>query len=78
MSLDLTPLLPARSSANGTQQKMYNWNTLNQKALKRMGFALSKDDMMAMCNCQPGAVERVLKIIKVKIAKCHEEGFQAG
>lgn len=30
------------SSANNTQQKMYNWNTLNQKVLKRLGFAISK------------------------------------
>ncbi|KAG1668600.1 hypothetical protein FOA52_001469 [Chlamydomonas sp. UWO 241] len=66
------------SSANGATQKMYNWNTLNQKVLKRMGFALSKDDMTAMCNCQPGAVERVLKLFKVKIAKCTDEGFIAG
>uniref|UniRef100_A0A7R9VBL5 Calponin-homology (CH) domain-containing protein n=1 Tax=Chlamydomonas euryale TaxID=1486919 RepID=A0A7R9VBL5_9CHLO len=63
------------SSANGTQQKMYNWNTLSQKVFKRMGFTLSKEDMDAMCNCQPGAVERVLKLMKVKIAKCCDEGL---
>ena len=28
-----------------------------------------------MCNCQPGAVERTLKLMKVKIAKCRDDGF---
>lgn len=54
---------------------MYNWNTLNQKALKRLGGAISKQDMEAMCNCQPGAVERTLKMLQIKIAKAREEGF---
>ena len=40
------------SSANSTQQKMYNWNTLNQKVLKRLGFTITKPDLEAMCNCQ--------------------------
>lgn len=66
----------ACSSANATQQKMYNWNTLNQKVLKRMGFALPKDDLIAMCNCQPGAVERTLKLMKGKIEKSLAEGLQ--
>jgi hypothetical protein len=63
------------SSANGTQQKMYNWNTLNQKVLKRLGFSIPKEDLMAMCNCQPGAVERTLKLIKMRISKLREDGF---
>ncbi|GAX78246.1 hypothetical protein CEUSTIGMA_g5688.t1 [Chlamydomonas eustigma] len=63
------------SSANGTQQKMYNWNTLNQKVLKRLGFFIPKEDVMAMCNCQPGAVERTLKLVKMKISKLREDGF---
>lgn len=74
----LRPPSPCFSSANGAQQKMYNWNTLNQKVLKRMGFQIAKEEMLAMCNCQPGAVERVLKLLKTKIAKCSEEGLPAG
>ncbi|KAG2443154.1 hypothetical protein HYH02_009565 [Chlamydomonas schloesseri] len=61
------------SSANGLQQKMYNWNTLNAKVFKRLGFMVTKQDCEACCNCKPGAVERVLKLIKVKIAKYKEE-----
>lgn len=54
---------------------MYNWNTLNQKVLKRLGFAISKQDMEAMCNVIPGAVERTLKMLKLKIAKARDDGF---
>ncbi len=61
------------SSANGIQQKMYNWNTLNAKVFKRIGFMVTKQDCEACCNCKPGAVERVLKLMKVKIAKFKEE-----
>ncbi len=31
-----------------------------------------KQDCEACCNCKPGAVERVLKLIKVKIEKYRE------
>ncbi|GLI60970.1 hypothetical protein VaNZ11_003224 [Volvox africanus] len=65
------------SSANGLQQKMYNWNTMNAKVFKRLGFMVSKQDCEACCNCKPGAVERVLKLIKVKIAKFKEENGDA-
>jgi hypothetical protein len=34
----------ARSSANSLQQKLYNWNTLNTKIFKRLGFRLTKED----------------------------------
>lgn len=33
---------------------MYNWNTLNNKVFKRMGFTVSKHDFEAVCNCQVG------------------------
>ncbi|KAG2497415.1 hypothetical protein HYH03_004570 [Edaphochlamys debaryana] len=65
------------SSANGLQQKMYNWNTLNAKVFKRLGFMVTKQDSEACCNCKPGAVERVLKLIKVKIAKFKEDNGEA-
>lgn len=44
------PSLP--SSANSTTQKMYNWNTMNQKVFKRLGFNVAKQDLEAVSNCQ--------------------------
>lgn len=62
------------SSANGLAQKMYNWNTLNSKVFKRLSFVVVKPDVESVCNCQAGAVERVLKLIKVKITAFLESG----
>jgi len=62
------------SAANNTAQKMYNWNTMNQKVFKRLGFSVAKQDFEAIANCQPGAIERLLKLAKIKIAKFKEEG----
>lgn len=61
------------SSANGIQQKLYNWNTLNQKAFRRLGFMISKQDCEAISTCQPGAIERVLKLVKLRIAKYRDQ-----
>lgn len=55
------------SSANSSTQKMYNWNTLNQKVFKKLGFIVTKQEIESVCNCEMGAIERVLKLVKVKI-----------
>lgn len=60
---------PARSSANSVQQKSYNWNTLNTKVCKKLGFVIPKAESEAVVNCNPGAIERVLKLVRYKIAK---------
>lgn len=57
-----------RSSANALQQKMYNWNTLNQKVFRKLGFQLSKQDCEDIANAVPGAIERVLKLARIKLA----------
>lgn len=64
------------SSANSTQQKMYNWTTLNTRVLKRLGCVISKHDCEAISNCQPGAIERALKLVKVRVAKYQSEEAQ--
>ena len=63
------------SSANGAQQKMYNWNTLNQKVFKRLGFTVSRQDCDAVVNCVAGSIERVLKLVKVKISKFRDDSM---
>lgn len=62
------------SSANATTQKMYNWNTLNQRVFKRLGFSVSKADFEAVANCQPGAIERILKLLSLKVKQFKEDG----
>jgi hypothetical protein len=63
------------SSANGLQQKLYNWNTLNQKVLKKLGMPLSKQHIQDIANGVPGAIERALKLAKGKIATYTEDNM---
>lgn len=62
------------SAANSVSQKTYNWNTLNQKVFKKMGFQISKGDMEGVCGCTPGVVERVLRLLQLQISKIKEAG----
>lgn len=55
------------------QQKLYNWNTLNGKVFRKLGFVVSKQDCEAVSNCVPGSVERVLKLLKSKLSKFKDE-----
>lgn len=48
------------SSANSLDQKRYNWNTLNVKVLKKLGYMIHPSDIERTIKAEPGAVERVL------------------
>lgn len=54
-------------AAHSTKQKMNNWNTLNTKVFKKMGFQLAPSDIEAVVNCVPDAIERVLKLVQIKV-----------
>jgi hypothetical protein len=60
------------------QQKLYNWNTLNHKVLKKLGMQLTKEHMSDIANVNPGAIERALKLLKIRLAGCTEESLAAG
>ncbi len=64
------------SGAHGLTQKLYNWTTLNQRVFKKLDFVLAKSECEAVVNCDPGAVERVLKLVKVKLEKYSERQSQ--
>jgi len=61
-------------AANSTQQKMYNWNTLNAKVLRKLGYNMPRDDIEAVLQCRPGAVERVLNTVQMKMARYRARG----
>eukprot|EP00708_Paratrimastix_pyriformis_P003685 GAFH01002476.1.p1 GENE.GAFH01002476.1~~GAFH01002476.1.p1 ORF type:complete len:335 (-),score=59.26 GAFH01002476.1:160-1131(-) len=48
------------SAANSYVQKLYNWDTLNQKVFKRIKLNLSRPDIERICQCVPGAIEWIL------------------
>ena len=51
------------SAAHSVSQKTYNWNTLNQKLFKKLGFTLTKKDLEDAVNCVPDTIERILKVL---------------
>lgn len=55
------------SSTSSTNQKLYNWNTLNQKVFKKLGFQITKKDIDSVISFQPMAVENVLIILHAKV-----------
>jgi len=63
------------SAASSITQKMYNWNTLNQKVLRKFKVNGTKAEFEAICNCVPGAIEKFLKTLRVKLAKQSKTGL---
>ena len=57
------------SPSNSSQQKTYNWNTLQQKVLKKIAFILSKQDIEDIVQCKSGAIERFLQKLQVKVSE---------
>ena len=53
--------------AHNTQQKTNNWNILNTKVFKRMGFQISRSDVEKIVNSAPQAIEKVLAVVKQRI-----------
>ena len=43
------------------------------RVLKKMGFQISKGDIDCMINAQPDAVERVLRVVQIKLDKYIDE-----
>ncbi|TNV82558.1 hypothetical protein FGO68_gene14152 [Halteria grandinella] len=48
-------------------QKEANWNTLNIKVFKKMGFQLHQDDIQSIVKCEQGAIEKVLRLVQLQI-----------
>lgn len=47
-------------SALKVDTKMYNWNTLNTKTLKRLGIPIDSSTINGLANSQPGFIQKVL------------------
>ena len=58
--------------AHNTQQKLNNWNILNTKVFKKMGFQVSRADIEKIVNAMPQAIEKVLNVVKQKIEEYKE------
>lgn len=58
--------------AHNTQQKVNNWNILNTKVFKRIGFQISRNDIDKIISSAPQAIERVLFLVKQRLEEYKE------
>ena len=65
-------------AAHSVQQKANNWNTLNTRAFKKLGFQISKKDIENVVACSPEAVERVLLTVRYKLDEYRNSKSSAG
>ncbi|CAM9819435.1 unnamed protein product [Chrysoparadoxa australica] len=56
-------------AANSIAQKKYNWNTLDEKVLRRIGLHVTQADIEAAVHCRPGVIERILYQLQEKMAQ---------
>ena len=54
---------------NSIAKKIDNWCTLNRKVLSKIEMKISKDTINRLANSQPGAIEKVLSDLHLKILK---------
>ena len=55
------------SQAHSVSQKMYNWNTLNVKVLKKLGLNLSKSEIENVVAMKQDSIELILVALKFHI-----------
>ena len=49
------------------KQKLENWNLLNNKVLKKLGFKIKNEDIEGIIYSKPYFIEKALKVLKEKI-----------
>ncbi|KAI9352841.1 hypothetical protein BDR26DRAFT_797436 [Obelidium mucronatum] len=55
------------SPANAVSQKMYNWNTLNQKVFRKLGYLAQPELISCIVANKPGYVEHLLFELRHKV-----------
>lgn len=66
------------SAASNTQQKIYNFETLNQKVLKKFNYQIPRPTIEALVVCKQGVAEIVLNTLQFKMAKYRERKSRRG
>mmetsp|Transcript_13359 Transcript_13359/g.21886 ORF Transcript_13359/g.21886 Transcript_13359/m.21886 type:complete len:219 (+) Transcript_13359:62-718(+) len=66
------------SPASNTQQKIYNFETLNQKVLKKFNYQIPRPTIESLVVCKQGVAEIVLNALQFKMAKYRERKSRKG
>jgi hypothetical protein len=54
-------------SVSNTKHKYINWNTLNEKVLRKIGLRLTKNEISDIITCKPFAIEKLLQRVYAAI-----------
>lgn len=68
------------SAQNSSSGRVYNWNTLNsteyaEKVFEKMGFTLARRVIDDVASCAPGAIERVLQLVRTRVEELQAAGI---
>lgn len=66
------------SAASNSQQKIYNFETLNQKVLKKFNYQIDRPTIEGLVTCKQGMAEVVLNALQFKMAKYRERKSRKG
>ena len=61
------------TNAHSISQKMYNFETLNNRVLRKFGFQITKPTVERIVHCEAGVIETVLNSLQYKMAKYREK-----
>lgn len=61
------------SAASNSQQKIYNFETLNQKVFKKFNYQIPRPTIESLVGCKQGVAEIVLNTLQFKMAKYREK-----
>ncbi|KAL3865294.1 hypothetical protein ACJMK2_006901 [Sinanodonta woodiana] len=61
------------TSANSATKKTENWLVLNRKVFSKLNFELADDVIKDIVTCKPGTIEKVLMMLRVKLARAEWE-----
>lgn len=60
-------------TTNSVKQKIYNFETLNKKVLKRLGYVIPRELIEDTVTCKTGSIESLLNTLQLKMAKYREK-----
>ena len=63
------------AASSNLQQKQLNWQTLNRRVFKRLGFVLCDRDIDEVAKAQAGAIERILAFIRPRLPSVPGQQF---
>lgn len=63
------------SKSNAETAKLDNWNVLNKKTFRKMGFQVAANDITDVVACKKGTIEKLLYGIQLQMLNCQENAM---